>query len=51
MAQEAGIDKLVLSHMGPNIASPGSLEKDLRDVKNVYDGEAIVAEELMRLDL
>jgi ribonuclease Z len=50
MAQQAGVKKLVLSHLGPNIASHGPLEKGLGEVGRLYDGEVIFAEELLWVD-
>ena len=49
MAQEAGVKKLVLVHAGKHIASHGPMEKGIGDVRKVYDGEIIFAEELMSL--
>jgi ribonuclease BN (tRNA processing enzyme) len=51
MAQQAGVKKLVLSHMGPHLAQHGPLEKGIGDVKRLYDGQLIFAEELMSLEL
>ena len=51
MALEAGVKKLVLVHMGPNIASHGPLEKGLGDIREIYGGQVIYAEELMKLEL
>jgi ribonuclease BN (tRNA processing enzyme) len=51
MAQEAGVKKLVLVHMGPNIASHGPLEKGLGDIREIYPGQVVYAEELMKLEL
>ena len=47
LAQEAGVKKLVLVHIGPELARHGDMEKGIGDVKSVYDGEVIFAEELM----
>jgi ribonuclease BN (tRNA processing enzyme) len=47
LAQEAGVKKLVLVHIGPELAKHGAMEKGIGDVKRVYDGEVIFAEELM----
>ncbi|MBI3328936.1 MAG: MBL fold metallo-hydrolase [Nitrospinae bacterium] len=49
LAREAGVRKLVLVHVGPHLASHGPMEKGIGDVRKVYDGELIFAEELMRL--
>jgi ribonuclease BN (tRNA processing enzyme) len=47
LAQEAGVGKLVLVHVGPGLAVHGDMEKGIGDVKSVYDGELIFSEELM----
>ena len=47
LAQEAGVKKLVLVHIGPGLAGHGDMEKGIADVKAIYDGEVIFAEELM----
>jgi ribonuclease BN (tRNA processing enzyme) len=49
MAREAGIKKLVLVHVGPHLASHGPMEKGIGDVRKIFDGEIIFAEELMSL--
>ena len=51
MAQEAGVKKLVLTHMGPHLASHGPLEKGLGDVQKLYDGRVIFAEELLWVEV
>ncbi len=51
MAQEAGVKKLVLVHMGPNISAPENLRKGLDDVRKIYTGNLTYAEELMTLEL
>jgi ribonuclease BN (tRNA processing enzyme) len=51
MAQEAGVKRLVLSHIGPHLASHGPLEKGIGDVRRVFGGQIVFAEELLRLDL
>jgi ribonuclease Z len=51
MAREAGVKKLVLVHVGPHLASHGPMEKGIGDVRKVFDGEIIFAEELMSLRL
>ncbi|MBI4337701.1 MAG: MBL fold metallo-hydrolase [Chloroflexi bacterium] len=51
MAQEAGVKKLVLVHIGPHLASHGPMEKGIGDVRRAYEGETIFAEELMSLRL
>lgn len=49
MAREAGVQRLVLVHVGPHLASHGPMEKGIGDVRKIYDGEIIFAEELMSL--
>ncbi len=51
MAQSASIKKLVLSHMGPHLSSHGPLEKGIGDVRHIYNGDIIFAEELMSFPL
>jgi ribonuclease Z len=51
MAREAGVKKLVLVHVGPHLASHGPMEKGIGDVRKIFDGEIIFAEELMSLRL
>ncbi len=47
LAQEAGVKKLVLSHIGPQLSKHPFMEKGIGDVKQIYDGELIFADELM----
>jgi ribonuclease Z len=51
MAQEAGVKKLVLSHIGPHLATPGPLEKGIGDVRRTFSGEILFAEELVSFEL
>jgi len=51
MAQEAGVKKLVLVHIGVELAPHGPMEKAIGDVKKLYDGEVIFADELMSVRL
>ena len=51
MAQEAGVRRLVLTHMGPHVSSDGGIEKGLADIRRIYDGEVIVSRELMSIEL
>ena len=51
MAQEAGVGKLVLIHVGAALDVPGAMEKGIGDVKQVYDGELVFSEEAMVIDL
>ena len=47
MAQEAGVKKLVLVHIGPYLSEKGHMEKGVGDVKKLYDGQLIFSDELM----
>jgi len=49
MAQEAGVKRLVLVHIGPHLATHGPMEKGIGDVRRLYSGEIIFADELMSL--
>ena len=51
MAREAGVKRLVLVHIGPHLAAHGPMEKGIGEVRNIFDGELIFAEELMSLSL
>lgn len=51
MAQDAGVKKLVLVHIGPHLSGHGVMEKGIGDVKQLYDGDLLFSEELMSFDL
>ena len=51
MAREAGVKRLVLVHVGPHLAQHGPMEKGIGDVRRIYDGEVIFADELMTVRL
>ena len=51
MAHEAGVEKLVLVHIGPDLARHGDMEKGIGDIKRVYGGELVFAEELLSFDV
>jgi ribonuclease Z len=51
MAQDAGAKKLVLVHIGPNLAGHGPMEKGLGDIRSIYDGEVIFSDELLTVDI
>jgi len=40
-----------LVHIGPHLATHGPMEKGIGDVRRIYDGQIIVADELMSLRL
>jgi len=49
MAQEAGVKKLVLVHIGSHLAGHGAMEKGIGDIRRIYDGEVIFSEELLKV--
>ena len=51
MAQEAGVKKLVLVHVGPNLSDSGVMDKAIGDIKRIYGGQLVFSEELMSFDL
>ena len=51
MAQEAGVKKLALVHIGPHLSGHGAMEKGIGDVKRIYDGELLFTDELMSFEL
>ena len=51
MAQASNVKTLVLTHMSPQLATHGPLEKGIGDIRQHYKGNLIFAEELMKLDL
>ena len=51
MAQKSGVRKLILSHVGPNLSQESVTEKAISDVGAVFDGEVVVAKELMQINM
>ena len=51
MAQEAGVKKLAVVHIGPHLSTHGPMEKGIGDIKGIYDGNLIFADELSTLEL
>ena len=51
MAQEAGVKKLVLVHMGPGLAQHTPYQHTRSEMERIYQGEIIFSEELMQIDL
>jgi ribonuclease Z len=49
IARAAGVKRLILVHIGAHLATHGPMEKGIGDVRRVYDGEVVFAEELMSL--
>ena len=51
MAQEAGVKKLVLVHMGPALSAQAPYEDAGSEMARIYQGEIIFSEELMQIEL
>ena len=51
LAQDAGVKKLALVHIGPNLSTSGAFEKGVGDAKRIYDGDLIFTDELMFIDI
>ena len=51
LAQEAGVKKLALVHIGPNLSEPKVAQRAIKETKNVFDGEIIFTDELMSFNL
>jgi ribonuclease BN (tRNA processing enzyme) len=51
MAATAGVEKLVLVHRGPSLESDEDRDKALTDVRAIFDGEVILADELDIIDV
>lgn len=51
MARDAGVGRLILVHLGSNIASTGPMEQGRADIRERFDGEFIFADELQAIDL
>ena len=51
MAQDAGVEKLVLVHIGPHLSAHGPMEQGIGDISRIYNGEIVFSEELMRISL
>ena len=43
LAQNAGVKKLVLTHIGPELAQHGYTGKGIGDVKQIYDGKSSIS--------
>ena len=51
MAQKAEVKKLVLAHVGPNLAKHPVMEKGIGNAKKEYDGDLVFSEELMSFEV
>jgi len=50
-AQEAGVDKLVLVHIGPELTEPGEIKRAIQEMKEIYKGTIVFADELTSIPL
>jgi ribonuclease BN (tRNA processing enzyme) len=51
MARDAGAGQLILTHQGSNLCRPGSMERGIKEMSAIFDGEIVFAKELMVLEL
>ena len=51
LAQEAGVKKLVLVHVGPNLSRPDAKSRGRDEIASIYSGEILFADELTKFDL
>ena len=51
LAQDAGVKKLGLVHMGPNLSKDSPFDRHIEEMTSMYDGEIIFSEELMRIEV
>ena len=51
LAQESGVKKLVLVHLGPNLSSETTFDRHYGEMTSLYDGQIVFSEELMRLEV
>jgi ribonuclease Z len=51
VAAQAGVETVVLTHIGPHLDSPAVREKALREARAVFEGRIVFGEELQVLDV
>ncbi|MDH3248189.1 MAG: MBL fold metallo-hydrolase [Acidimicrobiia bacterium] len=51
IAQAAGVGMLVLVHQVHHLDAPGQMERALRDITSIYDGDVVWSHELMTIDI
>ena len=51
LAQEAGVKKLALVHIGPNLSEAKAAKQAIEATKSIFDGEIIFTDELMSFDI
>jgi ribonuclease BN (tRNA processing enzyme) len=50
MAQEAGVKRLVLVHIGPHLSQQEVKDRTMKDLNKIYDGEILFSDELMTIN-
>ena len=51
MAQESGVKKLVLVHMGPALSAQEPFYNANLAMQRIYQGDIVFSEELLKIDL
>ena len=51
LAQDAGVKKLVLVHMGHTLSKDTPFDRHIEEMTAIYDGQIIFSEELMRIEV
>ena len=51
MAQQAGVQKLVVTHFRPHMDAPGVHESVLAEMNDTFAGEALIAEDLLEFEV
>ena len=51
MAQNAGVKKLVLVHIGPHLSQDEVKTRSATELSKIYEGEIVFADEMMSLEL
>jgi len=50
LAQDTGVRNLVLVHTGPQLARPGSIERAVGDIREIYKGQVYFGQDVLALD-
>jgi ribonuclease BN (tRNA processing enzyme) len=51
LAQESGVEKLILTHIGPKLAMPDSRVRACKKLEEIYEGDIIFSDELMKITI
>jgi ribonuclease BN (tRNA processing enzyme) len=51
LAQESGAEKLILTHIDIELSTPDSKKKGLKEIAEIYRGETIISDELMKIPI